>query len=147
MKIPAARASATEVKRRIMLGHFVLSSGYYDAYYKRAKFTAASYRRMSLLRAFEACDLMMTPTSPSTAFQFGAKSSDPVKMYAADICTVNVNIAGLPGISVSLGVANGYAHRHADDRPKVLGQLLCCVLRPIMRRSAAASAPWQIWTN
>ena len=92
-----------EVKRRIMLGTFVLSSGYYDAYYNRAKLLQ---RQISdeFAKGFEECDVMITPTSPSTAFKFGANSSDPVKMYAADICTINVNIAGLPGISVPCGV-------------------------------------------
>lgn len=77
-----------EVKRRIMLGTFVLSSGYYDAYYNRAKLLRVR-SRMSLPRASRSCDVMITPTSPSTAFKFGANSSDPVKMYAADICTIN----------------------------------------------------------
>ena len=92
-----------EVKRRIMLGTFVLSSGYYDAYYNRAKLLQRQIAD-EFAKGFEECDIMITPTSPSTAFKFGANSSDPVKMYAADICTINVNIAGLPGISVPCGV-------------------------------------------
>ena len=92
-----------EVKRRIMLGTFVLSSGYYDAYYNRAKLLQRQIAD-EFAKGFEECDVMITPTSPSTAFKFGANSSDPVKMYAADICTINVNIAGLPGISVPCGV-------------------------------------------
>ncbi|SDN36551.1 Asp-tRNA(Asn)/Glu-tRNA(Gln) amidotransferase subunit GatA [Acetanaerobacterium elongatum] len=91
-----------EVKRRIMLGTFVLSSGYYDAYYKKAKLFQ---KRISLEfeEAFKGCDIIITPTAPDTAFKLGEKVSDPVKMYASDICTVTVNIAGLPAISVPCG--------------------------------------------
>lgn len=91
-----------EVKRRIMLGTFVLSSGYYDAYYKRAKLTQ---NRISgeFEQAFEKCDFLLTPTSPVTAFKIGDRTSDPLKMYAADICTVPVNIAGLPAVSLPCG--------------------------------------------
>ncbi|MDL2324759.1 Asp-tRNA(Asn)/Glu-tRNA(Gln) amidotransferase subunit GatA [Ruminococcaceae bacterium OttesenSCG-928-A16] len=96
-----------EVQRRILLGTHVLSSGYYDAYYKRAKLLqlqiAAEFKA-----AFESCDLIITPTSPSTAAKLGEFASDPLEMYAADICTVTVNIAGLPAISVPCGQsANG----------------------------------------
>lgn len=91
-----------EVKRRIMLGTFVLSSGYYDAYYKRAKLLQKQITA-EFEDAFKSCDLLITPTAPSTAFKLGENSDDPVKMYAADICTINVNIAGLPAISVPCG--------------------------------------------
>ena len=91
-----------EVQRRIMLGTYVLSSGYYDAYYKRAKLlqkmTAAEFDE-----AFEKCDALATPVSPTTAFKLGERVDDPLAMYAADICTINVNIAGLPGISIPCG--------------------------------------------
>lgn len=96
-----------EVKRRIMLGTFVLSSGYYDAYYKKAKLTQA---RISdeFDSAFKECDMILTPTSPVTAFKLGERTGDPLKMYASDICTVTVNIAGLPAVSVPCGRdANG----------------------------------------
>ena len=91
-----------EVKRRIMLGTYVLSSGYYDAYYKRAKMLQ---KRISaeFAAAFEQCDVIATPTTPSTAFRLGEKLSDPLAMYASDICTVTANIAGLPGVSVPCG--------------------------------------------
>lgn len=95
-----------EVKRRIMLGTYVLSSGYYDAYYKRAKMV----QRMigaEFEEAFKKCDVIATPTTPSTAFKLGEKMSDPVEMYASDVCTVTVNIAGLPGISVPCGFGEG----------------------------------------
>ena len=91
-----------EVKRRIMLGTFVLSSGYYDAYYGRAKLMQ---QRMTaeFKEAFESCDLIVTPTSPTTAFKLGEKIDDPVTMYLNDVCTVCVNIAGLPALSIPCG--------------------------------------------
>ncbi len=91
-----------EVKRRIMLGTFVLSSGYYDAYYKKAKLFQKRITQ-EFEGAFQGCDVIITPTAPDTAFKLGEKVSDPVKMYASDICTVTVNIAGLPAISVPCG--------------------------------------------
>ncbi|MEG0484979.1 MAG: Asp-tRNA(Asn)/Glu-tRNA(Gln) amidotransferase subunit GatA [Oscillospiraceae bacterium] len=91
-----------EVKRRIMLGTYVLSSGYFDAYYKRAKILQKSISS-EFDSAFAKCDVLLTPTVPYTAFKLGEKTSDPVAMYAADICTVTVNIAGLPAVSVPCG--------------------------------------------
>jgi aspartyl-tRNA(Asn)/glutamyl-tRNA(Gln) amidotransferase subunit A len=93
-----------EVKRRILLGTFVLSSGYYDAYYKRAKLLQKQILN-EFNETFEQCDVLLTPTGTDTAFKLGEKSNDPVKMYANDICTVTVNIAGLPAISVPCGKA------------------------------------------
>jgi len=91
-----------EVKRRIMLGTYVLSSGSFDAYYKKAK--AFQYSLMNEFNtAFEKVDFILTPTGPTTAFKFGENSDDPVKMYKSDICTVTVNIAGLPGLSMPCG--------------------------------------------
>lgn len=92
-----------EVKRRIILGTYVLSSGYYDAYYKKAQ----QVRTLVMKKfddAFEKYDVILTPTSPTVAFDIGAKSTNPLEMYLSDICTVSVNIAGLPGISVPCGV-------------------------------------------
>lgn len=91
-----------EVKRRIMLGTFVLSSGYFDAYYKKAKLLQKRIQQ-EFADAFKTVDCIITPTSPSEAFKIGDKISDPLAMYAADICTVTVNIAGLPGLSVPCG--------------------------------------------
>ena len=88
-----------EVKRRIMLGTYVLSSGYYDAYYKKAQ-RVRSVITKAYNDLFEKYDVLLTPTSPTTAFKIGEKSSNPLEMYLADICTVPVNIAGLPGINV-----------------------------------------------
>jgi aspartyl-tRNA(Asn)/glutamyl-tRNA(Gln) amidotransferase subunit A len=95
-----------EVKRRIILGTFVLSSGYYDAYYLRAQKVRTLIRRDFDL-AFEACDAVATPTAPSPAFRFGEKTADPLQMYLADIFTVPANLAGIPGISVPCGFAAG----------------------------------------
>jgi len=92
-----------EVKRRIILGTYVLSSGYYDAYYKKAQ-QVRTLVMNEFNKAFEKYDVILTPTSPTVAFDIGAKSSNPLEMYLSDICTVSVNIAGLPGISVPCGV-------------------------------------------
>jgi len=94
----------TEVKRRIMLGAFALSSGYYDAYYKKSK-EIQKVIRDDFLKAFEKVDLLLTPTAPTTAFKLGEKSADPLTMYLSDIFTVSVNLAGLPAISVPSGAA------------------------------------------
>ena len=88
-----------EVKRRIMLGTYVLSSGYYDAYYKKAQ-KVRTVIKNAYDELFGKYDLLLTPTSPTTAFKIGEKSNNPLEMYLADICTVPVNIGGLPGISV-----------------------------------------------
>ncbi len=92
-----------EVKRRIMLGTFVLSSGYYDAYYKKAQ-KMRTLIRDDFKNAFEKYDLLLSPTAPDTAWRFGEKSADPIEMYAADICTVSINIAGLPAMSMPCGL-------------------------------------------
>ena len=93
----------SEVKRRIILGTYVLSSGYYDAYYKKAQ----QVRTLVMKQfddAFAKYDVILTPTSPTVAFDIGSKTSNPLEMYLSDICTVSVNIAGLPGISIPCGV-------------------------------------------
>jgi len=91
-----------EVKRRIMLGSFVLSSGYYDAYYLKALRTKALIKK-AFDRAFERYDVILAPASPSTAPKLGASLSDPLKMYLGDIYTISVNLAGLPGMTVPCG--------------------------------------------
>ena len=92
-----------EVKRRIILGTYVLSSGYYDAYYKKAQQVRTLVKK-EFAKAFEKYDVLLTPTSPTVAFEIGTRSNNPLEMYLADICTVSVNIAGLPGISIPCGV-------------------------------------------
>ncbi|MDH2918124.1 MAG: Asp-tRNA(Asn)/Glu-tRNA(Gln) amidotransferase subunit GatA [Sideroxydans sp.] len=102
-----AQGFGEEVKRRIMIGTYVLSHGYYDAYYLQAQ----KIRRLiaqDFVEAFKQCDVIMGPTSPSTAFNLGEKGDDPVQMYLSDIYTIAVNLAGLPGMSIPCGTgANG----------------------------------------
>ncbi len=92
-----------EVKRRIILGTYVLSSGYYDAYYKKAQ-QVRTLVKSRFDEIFENHDIILTPTAPTTAFKIGEKSDNPLEMYLSDICTVSVNIAGLPGLSMPCGV-------------------------------------------
>ncbi len=91
-----------EVKRRIMLGTYALSAGYYDAYYLKAQRVRTLIRR-DFERAFEACDLLLSPVAPTPAFRAGEKVSDPLQMYLSDIYTVAINLAGIPGVSVPCG--------------------------------------------
>jgi aspartyl-tRNA(Asn)/glutamyl-tRNA(Gln) amidotransferase subunit A len=95
-----------EVKRRIILGAYALSAGYYDAYYLKAQ-QARTLIRRDFNRVFEQVDALVTPTSPVVAFRLGEKIDDPVEMYLIDVCTVPANIAGLPGISVPCGFSQG----------------------------------------
>ena len=101
-----AQGFGEEVKRRILIGAYVLSHGYYDAYYLQAQ----RIRRLianDFVEAFKQCDVIMGPTSPSTAFKLGEKAADPVQMYLSDIYTIAVNLAGLPGMSIPCGFAGG----------------------------------------
>lgn len=91
-----------EVKRRIMLGTYVLSSGYYDAYYKKASQVRALIKQ-DFDEAFKKCDVILTPTTPTPAFKIGEKTDDPLQMYLSDILTISTNLAGIPGISVPCG--------------------------------------------
>jgi aspartyl-tRNA(Asn)/glutamyl-tRNA(Gln) amidotransferase subunit A len=91
-----------EIKRRIMLGTYVLSSGYYDAYYAKAQ-KVRTLLKQDFQNAFAACDAILTPTSPTTAFKLGEKTDDPLSMYLNDIYTASANLAGIPGISVPCG--------------------------------------------
>ena len=95
-----------EVTRRVMLGTYALSSGYYDAYYLKAQ-KARTLIRQDFDRVFQDVDVLVTPTSPVTAFKIGEKIGDPVQMYLIDVCTLPVNIAGLPGLSVPCGFSDG----------------------------------------
>ncbi len=101
-----AQGFGAEVKRRILIGAYVLSHGYYDAYNLQAQ----RIRRLianDFVEAFKQCDVILGPTSPSTAFKLGEKAADPVQMYLSDIYTIAVNLAGLPGMSVPCGFAGG----------------------------------------
>ncbi len=101
-----ARGFGDEVKRRIMLGTYALSAGYYEAYYAQAQkirtLIIGDFRR-----AFERCDVLVSPTSPTVAFRLGERLEDPLAMYMSDICTIPVNLAGLPAISVPCGLDQG----------------------------------------
>jgi aspartyl-tRNA(Asn)/glutamyl-tRNA(Gln) amidotransferase subunit A len=94
-----------EVKRRIMIGTYVLSAGYYDAHYLKAQKVRTLIRR-DFEQAFEKVDVIVGPTSPTTAFQLGEKSNDPLAMYLSDIYTVTGNLAGIPGLSIPCGFSN-----------------------------------------
>ena len=95
-----------EVQRRIMLGTYVLSSGYYDAYYLKAQ-RVRSLIRKDFTDAFQKCDVIAGPTSPTAAFEFGSKTDDPLEMYLSDIYTISANLAGIPGISLPCGLTSG----------------------------------------
>jgi aspartyl-tRNA(Asn)/glutamyl-tRNA(Gln) amidotransferase subunit A len=100
-----AEGFGAEVKRRILIGTYVLSAGYYDAYYLKAQ----QIRRLiaqDFEQAFQQCDIIMGPSAPGTAFKIGEKADDPVSMYLQDIYTIAVNLAGLPGMSIPAGFAN-----------------------------------------
>ncbi|MFH0912000.1 MAG: Asp-tRNA(Asn)/Glu-tRNA(Gln) amidotransferase subunit GatA [Planctomycetota bacterium] len=109
-----------EVKRRIMLGTYVLSAGYYDAYYLRALKVRTLIAR-DFLRAFESVDAILAPTSPTAAFRLGEKAADPLAMYLSDIFTINANLAGIPAVSIPCGEKGGLPvglqimGRHFDD--------------------------------
>jgi len=104
----ATRAAGfgAEVKRRIMLGTYALSAGYYDAYYLKAQ-KVRTLIKGDFDKAFEQVDALVAPTSPTVAFKLGARLADPVAMYLSDACTLPVNVAGLPGLSVPCGLSEG----------------------------------------
>jgi aspartyl-tRNA(Asn)/glutamyl-tRNA(Gln) amidotransferase subunit A len=101
-----AQGFGAEVKRRIMLGTYTLSSGYYDAYYRKAQ-QVRTLIKNDFEKAFREVDVIVTPTSPIPAFMIGEKSADPLQMYLADIFTISVNLAGVPGISIPCGFTSG----------------------------------------
>ncbi len=120
----------TEVKRRIMLGTYALSAGYYEAYYLKAM-KVRTLIRQDYERAFEQCDALVMPTSPGTAFGIGARTDDPLKMYLTDILTISVNLAGLPGMSVPCGI-------DADGLPIGLQIVTGPLAEPTLFRVASA---------
>jgi aspartyl-tRNA(Asn)/glutamyl-tRNA(Gln) amidotransferase subunit A len=100
------RSFGDEVKRRIMLGTYALSSGYYDEYYGTAQ-RARSLVAEDFAKVFEQVDVLFTPTAPTTAFLLGAHSDDPLAMYLSDVFTVTANLAGIPAMSVPVGEVDG----------------------------------------
>ncbi len=132
-----AQGFGAEVKRRIMLGTYALSAGYYDAYYIKAQ-KVRTLIKQDFERAFEQVDILVTPTTPTTAFKAGEKTSDPLSMYLSDLMTIPVNLAGLPGISIPCGF---------DSQGLPIGvQLIANVLREDLLLQAAyayeQSTPW-----
>jgi aspartyl-tRNA(Asn)/glutamyl-tRNA(Gln) amidotransferase subunit A len=113
------RGFGREVKRRIILGTYVLSSGYYDAYYRKASKVRTLIRR-DFENAFSQCDIMITPVSPTTAFMVGERMDDPLTMYMSDICTIPVNLAGLPAISLPCG----FDHNNLPIGLQIIGRPL-----------------------
>jgi aspartyl-tRNA(Asn)/glutamyl-tRNA(Gln) amidotransferase subunit A len=101
-KMTRSEGFGAEVKRRIMIGTYALSSGYYDAYYKKASQVRTLIKR-DFQEAFKSCDVIITPTTPTPAFRIGEKTDDPLQMYLSDIFTISTNLAGIPGISVPCG--------------------------------------------
>jgi aspartyl-tRNA(Asn)/glutamyl-tRNA(Gln) amidotransferase subunit A len=95
-----------EVKRRILLGTYVLSAGYYDAYYRKAQQVRALLSR-DFEEAFASCDALLTPTAPETAFALGERTADPLRMYLSDVYTVSINLTGVPALSLPCGFARG----------------------------------------
>ena len=107
-----------EVKRRVLIGTYALSSGYYDAYYGRAQKVRTLIAR-DFTTAWESFDFIVTPTTPGVAFELGAKTADPLAMYMNDVCTVPMSLAGIPAISIPNGLSRGSADRLPDRRPGV----------------------------
>jgi aspartyl-tRNA(Asn)/glutamyl-tRNA(Gln) amidotransferase subunit A len=97
-----ANGFGAEVKRRIMLGTYALSAGYYEAYYKKAQ-QVRTLIKQDFEKVFKEVDVFITPTSPTPAFKLGEKTEDPLQMYLSDIFTISVNLAGVPGISIPCG--------------------------------------------
>ena len=118
-----AEGFGPEVKRRIILGTYVLSSGYYDAYYLRAQ-KVRELIRQDFVRAFEKVEAVVSPTSPSPAFKLGEKTTDPLQMYLADIFTNAANLAGICGISVPCGFAESESGKKLPIGLQLLGKAL-----------------------
>jgi aspartyl-tRNA(Asn)/glutamyl-tRNA(Gln) amidotransferase subunit A len=118
-----AEGFGAEVKRRIILGTYVLSSGYYDAYYLRAQ-KVRELIRQDFVRAFEKVEALVSPTSPSPAFKLGEKTTDPLQMYLADIFTNAANLAGICGISLPCGFAQSESDKELPIGLQLLGKAL-----------------------
>lgn len=133
-----AQGFGAEVKRRIMLGTYALSAGYYDAYYLKA-LKVRTLIRKDFEKAFERCHLLATPTTPTVAFRLGEKSANPIEMYLSDICTVPANLAGVPGISVPCGLSG-------EGLPIGLQLVAPALGEPLLFRAAAAYEAATGWT-
>jgi aspartyl-tRNA(Asn)/glutamyl-tRNA(Gln) amidotransferase subunit A len=133
-----------EVQRRLMIGTYVLSSGYYDAYYLRAQKVRTKILN-DFVEAFESCDAILTPTCPSPAFAFGEKSGDPVEMYLNDVFTVTTNLAGLPGISVPAGLSSDGLPLGLQVIGKALDESACFRVGGELERAAGFVARPEKW--
>ena len=133
-----------EVQRRLMIGTYVLSSGYYDAYYLRAQKVRTKILN-DFVEAFETCDAILTPTCPSPAFAFGEKSGDPVEMYLNDVFTVTANLAGLPGISVPAGLSSNGLPLGLQVIGKALDEAACFRVGGELERAAGFVAKPEKW--
>ncbi|KCZ57248.1 glutamyl-tRNA(Gln) amidotransferase [Hyphomonas beringensis] len=133
-----------EVQRRLMIGTYVLSSGYYDAYYLRAQKVRTKILN-DFVEAFESCDAILTPTCPSPAFAFGEKSGDPVEMYLNDVFTVTANLAGLPGISIPAGLSAGGLPLGLQVIGKALDEAACFRVGGELERAAGFVAKPEKW--
>ena len=136
-----------EVKRRIILGTYALSAGYYDAYYGSAQKVRTLVQR-DFAAAFERADVLVSPTAPTTAFKLGEKLDDPMAMYLNDVATIPANLAGVPGMSLPSGLADGLpvgfqvlAPARADDRLYRVGAALESLLEAQWNGPLLASAP------
>ncbi|MCA8901747.1 MAG: Asp-tRNA(Asn)/Glu-tRNA(Gln) amidotransferase subunit GatA, partial [Hyphomonas sp.] len=133
-----------EVQRRLMIGTYVLSSGYYDAYYLRAQKVRTKILN-DFVAAFEGCDAILTPTCPSPAFAYGEKSGDPVEMYLNDVFTVTANLAGLPGISVPTGLSASGLPLGLQVIGKALDEAACFRVGGELERAAGFVAKAEKW--
>lgn len=133
-----------EVQRRLMIGTYVLSSGYYDAYYLRAQKVRTKILH-DFVDAFESCDAILTPTCPSPAFAFGEKSGDPVEMYLNDVFTVTTNLAGLPGISIPAGLSSNGLPLGLQVIGKALDEATCFQVAGEIERAAGFVAKPEKW--
>jgi aspartyl-tRNA(Asn)/glutamyl-tRNA(Gln) amidotransferase subunit A len=131
-----------EVKRRIMLGTYALSSGYYDAYYGRAQ-KVRTLISGDFNRAWEQFDFVVTPTAPSVAFELGAKTADPLAMYVNDVCTVPMSLAGIPGISIPCGLSEGLPVGFQLAGPAFSENALLDAAYALERSIDFRDAPWR----
>ena len=139
-----AEGFGAEVQRRLMIGTYVLSSGYYDAYYLRAQKVRTKILN-DFVDAFESCDAVLTPTCPSPAFAFGEKSGNPVDMYLNDVFTVTANLAGLPGISVPAGLSDSGLPLGLQVIGKALDEAACFRVGGELERAAGFVAKAEKW--
>ena len=127
------------VRRRVLIGTYVLSAGYYDAYYLKAQKVRALIAR-DFTQAFETVDAILTPTAPSAAFAMGEKSDDPIAMYLNDVFTVTTNLAGLPGLSVPAGLSSDGLPLGLQIIGKAFDEATVLRVGDVLERQAAFSA-------